>query len=65
MPRVNGIVLHAELRRHRPELKALFMSGYTDDVIAHHGVLKEGMQFIAKPFTVQSLTRKVREVLDG
>jgi hypothetical protein len=40
------------------------MSGYTDDVIAHHGVLREGMQFIQKPFTVRALTRKVRQVLD-
>jgi CheY-like chemotaxis protein len=65
MPGSNGILLFGELSRSRPALKALFMSGYTDDVIAHHGVLKEGMQFLPKPFTARSLTRKVREVLDA
>jgi FixJ family two-component response regulator len=65
MPGSNGILLFGKLSLARPSLRALFMSGYTDDVIAHHGVLKEGMQFLPKPFTTQSLTRKVREVLDA
>jgi len=42
----------------------LYMSGYTDNAIIHHGVLREGMKFIQKPFTVEGLARKVREVLD-
>jgi hypothetical protein len=47
-----------------PNLKRLFMSGYTANVIAHHGVLDEGVQFIQKPFAKQDLAIKVREVLD-
>ena len=50
--------------KNKPDLKALFMSGYTKNVIAHHGVLESGTQFIQKPFTIESLARKVREVLD-
>ena len=41
------------------------MSGYTDNVIAHHGILDEGIQFIQKPFSIQALTAKIREVLDN
>jgi hypothetical protein len=47
-----------------PNLKRLFMSGYTANVIAHHGVLDEGVQFIQKPFAKQDLAIKVRETLD-
>jgi len=49
----------------RPGLKVLFMSGYTDDMILHHGVLDAGVEFIQKPLTPDSLTRKVRQVLDA
>jgi FixJ family two-component response regulator len=45
-------------------MRVLFMSGYTDNVIAHHGVIEPGVHFIQKPFSVQSLAAKVREVLD-
>ena len=48
-----------------PELKVLYMSGYTSDVIMHHGVLDEGLAFLQKPFTPVALTAKVRQVLDG
>jgi CheY-like chemotaxis protein len=48
----------------RPEIEVIYMSGYTDDVIAHHGVLDPGIQFVEKPFTPNVLARKVREVLD-
>jgi FixJ family two-component response regulator len=46
-----------------PSLKKLFMSGYTDDLIAHHGALDEGVQFLQKPFSSKVLHAKVRDVL--
>jgi CheY-like chemotaxis protein len=64
MPEMNGRDLANRLTAVRPEVKVLYMSGYTDDVIAHHGVLDEGTEFIQKPFTPDVLARKVREVLD-
>jgi PAS domain S-box-containing protein len=64
MPEMNGKDLAKNLLSLYPNLKRLFMSGYTADVIAHHGVLDEGVQFIQKPFSVQKLAGQVREVLD-
>jgi PAS domain S-box-containing protein len=64
MPEMNGRNLAKNLLSLYPNLKRLFMSGYTADVIAHHGVLDEGVQFIQKPFSVQTLAARVREVLD-
>jgi two-component system cell cycle sensor histidine kinase/response regulator CckA len=64
MPEMNGRALAKNLLSLYPDIKRLFMSGYTADVIAHHGVLDEGVQFIQKPFSVQTLAVKVREVLD-
>jgi FixJ family two-component response regulator len=49
----------------RPEMKVLFMSGYTDNAIAHQGVLDEGANFIQKPFPTDALAHKVRDVLDA
>jgi FixJ family two-component response regulator len=49
----------------RPGIKVLYMSGYTDDAIVHHGTLDPGTHFIAKPFSAADLTRKVRKVLDS
>jgi len=63
MPEMNGRDLAKELASLCPHLKALFMSGYTSNVIAHHGVLDESVNFIQKPFTAQDLAAKVREVL--
>jgi CheY-like chemotaxis protein len=63
MPGMNGKELLNQLQSNYPGLKCLFMSGYTADVIAHHGVLDKGVQFLQKPFTVRTLTDKVREVL--
>jgi len=65
MPGMSGRELHRTLAAKRPGLRVLFMSGYTDDAIAHHGVLKEGTSLLQKPFTADSLNRKVREVLDA
>jgi DNA-binding NtrC family response regulator len=64
MPEMNGLRLLEKLRAERPALKCLFMSGYTADVVAHHGVLDEGVNFIEKPFSLVALAQKVREVLD-
>jgi CheY-like chemotaxis protein len=64
MPGMNGRKLATQLVLHHPEMKVLFMSGYTDDAIVRHGVLDEGVSFIGKPYTPSALARKVREVLD-
>ena len=64
MPKIGGRELADRIAEIRPEIKVLYMSGYTDNAIVHHGVLREGMEFIQKPFTVEGLARKVREVLD-
>lgn len=64
MPEMNGRDPARNLLSLYPSIKRLFMSGYTANVIAHHGVLDEGVQFIQKPFAKQDLATKVREVLD-
>ncbi len=65
MPEMNGRNLAKNATAFCPDLKCLFMSGYTADVIAHHGVLDEGVNFIQKPFSKQNLSMKIRDVLDG
>ena len=64
MPDMNGRVLSERLGVLRPGLPTLFISGYTSNVIAHHGVLNEGVQFLEKPFTAPELLARVRGVLD-
>jgi response regulator RpfG family c-di-GMP phosphodiesterase len=64
MPEMNGRDLAKNLLALNPQLKCLFTSGYTANVIAHHGVLDEGVHFIQKPFSRKDLATKVREVLD-
>jgi PAS domain S-box-containing protein len=64
MPTMNGPQLHQKLTAIYPGLKVLFMSGYTNNVIVHHGILDEGVNFLQKPFTIQSLSQKVRKVLN-
>jgi two-component system, cell cycle sensor histidine kinase and response regulator CckA len=64
LPGMNGRELYEKAAESSPSLKVLYMSGYTDNVIAHRGVLDAGVQFIQKPFTVYGLAVKVREVLD-
>jgi CheY-like chemotaxis protein len=63
MPEMNGPELRNRIIALRPEIKVLFMSGYTADVIAHRGVLNKGVNFIEKPFRIKDLARKVRQVI--
>lgn len=65
MPEMNGRELMQRLTLLKPGLKCLFMSGYTADVIAHRGVIEEGLLFIQKPFSEKDLAEKVRVALDG
>jgi PAS domain S-box-containing protein len=64
MPEMSGRELADRLARLHPEMKVLFMSGYTDNAVVHHGVLIGETNFIQKPFPTEGLVRKVREVLD-
>ncbi|MGC8493694.1 MAG: ATP-binding protein, partial [Syntrophobacteraceae bacterium] len=63
MPEMNGKALRDKLAGLAPEFKTIFMSGYTADIIAHHGILEEGIAFLQKPFSVKTLLEKVRDVL--
>ena len=65
MPEMDGRELAKNLLAIHPGMKRIFMSGYTSDVIAHHGILDEGVQFIEKPFTMATLAAKIRSVLDA
>lgn len=65
MPKKNGKAVYDEVRKARPEMKALFISGYAADVIHRHGILDEGLHFISKPVSLKTLLKKVREVLDN
>ena len=64
MPEMNGRDLAQNLLSNRPGIQRLFMSGYTADVIAHHGVLDEGVHFISKPFSTKDLAVKIRKALE-
>jgi CheY-like chemotaxis protein len=65
LPGINGGQVAQLLTAARPTIKVLYLSGYTDDAIVHHGVLEPGVAFLQKPFTPAVLGRKVREVLDS
>jgi len=65
MPEMGGRELVERLRAHRPSLKVIFMSGYTEKAIAVDGVMPPHTGFVEKPFTVEQLMRRVREILDG
>ncbi len=64
MPQLGGKALADKLKILRPDIKILFTSGYTDRAIVDHGVLEEGIDFLQKPFALETLVRRVREVLD-
>jgi len=65
MPKKNGKEAYVEIRSHEPGMKALFISGYTGDILSRRGILDEGLNFISKPVTQSALLQKVREVLDS
>jgi len=64
MPEMNGQEMAGEIRRIRPDIKVLFISGYTADIVSRHNVLAPGVHFLEKPFTARSLGKKIREVID-
>jgi len=64
LPQMDGKTLFEKLALRRPDMKVLFVSGYTEDFIVHRGVLLPGVHFLQKPFTVAGLASKVREVLE-
>jgi signal transduction histidine kinase/ActR/RegA family two-component response regulator len=65
MPQLSGRELAERLLSMRPELKVLYMSGYTENVIVHHGILDSGIAYLQKPIVPEMLARRVREVLDA
>ena len=64
MPEMNGKELSTQLLSMHPDVKVLYVSGYTANVIAHHGIIDEGINFLQKPFSKKDLSLKIREVLD-
>ncbi len=65
MPKQNGKELLTEIRKLKPEMKVIFISGYTSDIMHAKGIMEEGLNFIAKPFSRNILLRKIRELLDS
>lgn len=64
MPDMNGKTLYRQISKSYPQIKVLYMSGYTDNVIVHRGVVDAGVNFIQKPFSIRTLTTKIRGILD-
>lgn len=64
MPKMNGNEAFEEIKKIRPDIKVLFGSGYTADIIQRKGIIEEGLDFVLKPVTPKDLLRKVREILD-
>ncbi|MGH9740132.1 MAG: ATP-binding protein [Candidatus Acidiferrales bacterium] len=65
MPHMSGSELAAKLGALRPEMKVLFISGYTDDTVFRHGVLEGGVAYLQKPFNLKSVSQKIRDVISG
>jgi DNA-binding NtrC family response regulator len=65
MPKMSGPLVAEKVTSLRPGIKILYMSGYTDDAVVHHGILSQDIPFIQKPFTPIALRKKIREVLGG
>ena len=63
LPGMNGRELAEQMQQLRPDIKVLFTSGYTENVIVQHGVLQQGIEFLAKPYSIESFSRRVRELL--
>jgi response regulator RpfG family c-di-GMP phosphodiesterase len=64
MPKKNGKEVYDEVKKIKPDIKALFVSGYSESVIHNHGIDEEGLNFLSKPVSPNDLLKKVREVLD-
>lgn len=64
IPDMNGKELYTKAVEIHQSLKVLYMSGYPNEIIAHHGILEEGIKFIQKPFTMHKLLAKIREVIE-
>jgi DNA-binding NtrC family response regulator len=65
MPEMNGRRLAEEAQRRKPSLRVIFTTGFSRNAVIHNGVLDKDVNFLAKPFTLEQLTAKVREVLGG
>src|SRR5208283_521551 len=64
MPRKNGKEAYIEVKKVRPDVRAIFMSGYTGDILSRKGISREGIPMISKPIVIERLLRVIREVLD-
>jgi FixJ family two-component response regulator len=65
MPGMGGRRVAEVIRATRPNLKVVYMSGYTDSAIVDHGILEPGVTFVQKPFATDALLRKIRDILDA
>jgi CheY-like chemotaxis protein len=65
LPKMNGMEVYKIIRSANPDIRALFCSGYAKDVVTSHGVMEEGINYLAKPFTPKDLLMKIREVLNN
>jgi CheY-like chemotaxis protein len=65
MPKKNGMEAYFQLKRMKPEIRAIFMSGYTGDILSRKGIAREGVPLISKPIVVEKLLKQIRDVLDS